>query len=177
MVNLEHVTAELVTNGTNAAWPFFSVFWIRLHGVFTDLAAPNERRFEILGLDRHTYKANGGSLLHIAQFTLGAIDMIRQRLTEDELLYLDYKRHSESHPIQSAYDLQIQKGGKIIDTRRVPTLGNKPFTIAQCDAAIRRVLKAHRDEEETAVGFAKKVEPTLSTLIAAMKISATRSRR
>jgi hypothetical protein len=167
--SLDHVADVLVRDGERAPWPYASLFWIRLYGLFDEIPDVYEGAFQAAGLDRKTYRAKQGSLLHICQFALGVIDMIRNCFTEDEHIYADYRRQGQCHPTQASYDLRL-RNGKIIERRGIPALGLKEFTVADLDAACKRILKAYKSEHEIAVAFAGKAKTYLPNLLDVMRI-------
>jgi len=173
--NLWEVVQTLDRDGEAAPWPFMAIFWIRLHGVLVDLRSEFVDFFRMVGIDPATYRPSGGSDLHVALTTFGHIEVVRQRLTDDELIYADYRRHTEGHPTQRSYDVHWSRGngGQVVDRRRVPAVGRE-FTVGELDAAIRRVLLAHPNEGEIAVSFAKRIRLAAAALVDVMRIYSSR---
>lgn len=167
--NLEQVVQTLLREGDAAPWPFMGMFWVRLYGVLADLRSEQVAFFRFLGVDPLTHVANAGSLLELGVETARRIEGVRQSLTEDELIYVDYRRHTESHPTQSAYNVRwSKKAGAVADRHRVHAL-DREFSVAELDLAVRRVLAAHANEPAIAVALARKVEQPLRALVAVMR--------
>jgi hypothetical protein len=166
---MEQVVQTLVRDGEAAAWPFMALFWVRLHGVLVDLRSEMLGLFQFLGVDPPSHVPNAGSLLELAIENSRRIEGVRQSLTEDELIYADYRRHTESHPTQSAYNVRwSKKGGMVVDRHRVHSL-DREFSVAELDEAVRRVLAAHANEPAIAVALARKLEQPLRLLAAVMR--------
>jgi hypothetical protein len=162
--NLNHVVEELDQHGLEAPWPFQSLFWIRLHGVFMDLRSWYSTVFQTIGIDPGTYVSNHGSAVEFAVMTFRAIECLRDQFTEDELIYADYRRHTESHPTQTSYNVRwSQRGAAVVDRHGVPSIGRE-FTVAELDAAVQRVLAAHPSEAAIAVALARRVRGPLQRL-------------
>jgi hypothetical protein len=145
--------------------PFLGMFWIRLHGVLCDLRSEWLKLFQSVGVNPATHVPNNASLLEIALSSFRAMEAIRQALSEDELIYADYRRHTECHPTQSSYDVRwSQRAGGILERHGVPALGRE-YTVTELDAAIRRVLAAHPTEAAIAVAFARRIQPLVPPLV------------
>jgi hypothetical protein len=165
--NLAEAVRTLDQDGEAAPWPFMSVFWIRLHGIIAELRAGWIADFRGMGIDPATYAPNPGSPLTLGLETFRRIEAIRQQFTDDELIYADYRRQTEGHPTQSQYSVRWShgNGGQVLDRRGIPALGGREFTVAEMDAAVRRVLAAHPSEPAIAVAFARKIREPLGPLV------------
>lgn len=169
--NLAHVVEALGREGERAEWPYMAVFWLRLHGLLTEIRFGHTTALQTAGIDPDTYIPNRGSLLEYAIAEWRAIDPVRREFTDDELIYADYRRHTEGHPTQRSYDVRMSNG-QINDRHGVPSLARE-FTVAELDAAIVRVLSAYPSENSIAVTFARRVRRFMPPLVAVMRIGAT----
>jgi hypothetical protein len=145
------------------------MFWVRLHGVLADLRSDWLALFRSVEVDPSTFVPNPRSLLALAVTTFRCIEAIRLAFTEDELVYADYRRHTEGHPTQKSYDVRwSQRGGVVVDKKGMPSLGRE-LTVQELDTAVRRVLKAHSGEPAIAIAFAKRIRALLPPLVEAMR--------
>lgn len=173
--DLAEVSAALGTQGDNAPWPFRTAFWIRLHGVLNELRTECLETFRRADIDPTTHTANRGSLLALELEKYRCIEVVRQQFSEDELVYADYLRQTNGHPTQAQYAVRWSNanGGQINDRRRISTVGRE-FTVAELDAAVRRVLAAFTvngrpNEWAVATNFAQRVHPVMPPLVAIMR--------
>jgi hypothetical protein len=171
--NLAQIVETLYREGGAAPWPYMAVFWLRLHGLLTEIRSGHTTAFQTGGIDPATYVPNKGSLLEYAVVEWRAIEPVRQAFTEDELIYADYRRHTEGHPTQRSYDVRMNRR-QINDRHGVPALGRE-FTIAELNAAILRVLAAHPNESAIAVAFARRIRLFMPPLVAIMRRGAGRA--
>lgn len=143
------LAAERAASGSPEA---LSLFWIRLYGVLTDAA-------DFVALtcsDAEPYDglctfplARGRS---DASPLPAAMARLRALFDEDDLLYIEYRRHVECDPFQSRYRGYRNRQGV---SAHVPSalLGGRPITRDHADAALARVLRKH-DGCALRVGFA-----------------------
>jgi hypothetical protein len=171
--NLGEVVEVLNRDGEAAPWPFTSVFWTRLHGVLVDLRQEELASFRSLGVDPVTHTAPATSPLEVALTTFRCIEALRSTLTDDELIYADYRRQTEGHPTQRSYDVRwSQNKGGIVDSRRVPSL-EREYTVEELDAALRRVIREYPNEAAIAVAIGRKIRGALRPLVAVMRRGAS----
>lgn len=163
--NFVGVVDEVADSGAGAPWASFAVFWIRLHGVLVELRAElalvEKIASDMRPLDR---KPTPGSALASGFRVLEAFEEIRAVFTDDELVYAEYRRHTEAHPVQHGYRLRWSKKSGLIDTRPVPALG-KVMSLADIDGALERVLRRYRGETAIAVDFARRVQQPAHRLL------------
>lgn len=154
--------------GADATWLVFPVFWIRLHGVFTELldayrvwAELDAAQNEVVDRCRAIYEA--------------AHEMLRA-LSDDEHIVSDYYRQRAAHLKQDAYTVRfaphrspadVRRSGKttkIVDTR---TLGHieKKFSIEDADRILTEMVKRFGGERELAVHIATKVGSHVKALV------------
>jgi hypothetical protein len=165
--NLAQIAETLDREGEQAAWPYMSVFWLRLHGLLTEIRSNYTQAFQTAGIDPATHVPNRGSLLEYAIEAWRCIEPLRQAFTEDELIYADYRRHTEGHPTQRSFDVRMNRG-RINDRHGIPSIGRE-FTVANLDAAILRILGAYRNEDAIAVAYARRIHPLMPALVAVMR--------
>lgn len=164
---LAEVVRVLGEQGEAAPWPYMAIFWIRLHAVVVEMRADLRQLFEAANVNPATFVPNPGSLLAFGFEKLARLDAIPAAFTDDELVYLDYRRHTEAHPTQRAYDLRWSRRG-LVDRRTVPTTARE-YTVSDADDAIRRVLADHEGEPAIAVDFARRIALPLDTLLITMQ--------
>jgi hypothetical protein len=156
------VTDAIGEDGPSVARPFLAVFWLRLHGVLVELKG------ELSLVERWT-ATNGlprpGSTLALGVLGIHAIEAVKRVFDEDELIYAEYRRHTEAHPIQTGYRLQwSKKHKKVLDERHVPAL-KKTMKRRDIDWALERVLKRYPNETAIAVDFARRVREPAHELL------------
>jgi hypothetical protein len=173
--DLAEMAEALSRPGDAAPWPFRAAFWIRLHGVISDLRLECIALFRSFGIDPATYQPNPGSDLSLALEEFRCIEALRQQFSEDELIYADYLRQTNGHPTQAQYAARWSNanGGQINDRRNISTIGRE-FTVAELDDAIRRVLFANRvegaiNEDAIATAFAGRIRGVIGPLVAVMR--------
>ena len=86
--------AERMAEGPDDA--VAALFWIRLYGLLKDLAAVVKRHQALADV----FPGDDARLL--GQI-VSALDLVRSALSEDELVYLQYRRQTECHFFQSDY--------------------------------------------------------------------------
>jgi len=153
---------EVATKGQEASAAVTGMFWIRVCGVFTDIRPAIAKHVESLstmGAGPEQPESITSQLRGLAQLCLERIDAVKAALTEDELVYLEYRRHVEAHPWQNSYELRLGKNG-IIDTKEV--FGERK-SVDELNVLIRRLLlKYGVNEDAIAVELARRVVPLLS---------------
>jgi len=143
-----------------------AVFWISVYGVMTDvrehfvqqretLASTDEAILRTFGLTK--------SITSDLDRIIDTIDATCSAFSEDELAYIEYRRHVECHPLQRSYEITVRDGA-IIDRPR--KLTKRSWTYEEEDAALRRVIRAYGrrhirglDEAAIAQVFARRLVP------------------
>lgn len=145
------------------ASPYFGLFWIRLSSVVAELIPKGREMYEFMkGLSEADRKRHLGIPLYMAQHE--AALAIRDALSEDELIYLDYKRHCECHIHQDAYRLGIPKN-KLRTTRLFRMLGNQEITIETLDQKLSAILRKYGvNENAIAIDFAGRLSARIKAL-------------
>jgi len=173
--DLADVSEALDRQGDSAPWPFRTAFWIRLHGVINELRGECLDTFRKAGIDPDAHTPNRGSLLALEMEKYRCIEVVRRQFSEDELIYADYLRQTNGHPTQAQYAVRWSNanGGQVNERRRINTIGRE-FTVAELDAAIRRVLAVYTvdgrpNEWAIATNFARRVHAVMPPLVAVMR--------
>lgn len=144
-----------------------SLFWIRVGGVFLDVRAKHQASLDFL---RRTYGDDIVRAPAVAPFQalLDAISAVAAVLTEDELYYLEYRRHVECHPRQTAYRARLHKDGSLKEVQS-KALG-EARTQAESEDTLRRVLtRFGHDETRAAVEIATRLVVFLRAVEAAAR--------
>lgn len=143
-----------------------TVFWLRLNGVFSDIERwAREKREE----RRKVHEADGyDPLFELIDTVVTHIEQLRAAFTDDELMWLEYMRHTEAHPTPHAFDHGIEKDGQVRTTYKAKALG-RPVSLLEFDDAIERVYQALDNQKRSAVIFAERAIAPLSTLHFALR--------
>ncbi len=174
VLDLAETAEVLQREGTSAQWPYRTAFWLRLHGVLSDLRKETLDFFRLAEIDPATYVPSPRSDLALLLDKHRCIERIHKQFNDDELIYADYLRQTNSHPVQRGYGVRWSdgNGGQVNDRRRISTLGRE-FTVEELDAAIQRVLHANLvdgrvNENAIAVRFAGRVLSVIGPLVEVM---------
>jgi hypothetical protein len=93
----------LATEGDRAEWAYVAVFWVRLHGLPSELRSQYTGFLRLLKIDPVAQAAlPGGVLAHMLAVSR-CIEPVRHAFNDDELIYGDYRRYTECHPTQASY--------------------------------------------------------------------------
>ena len=149
-----------------------AVFWISIFGVLHDLRLSWDSQLAMLrgihaegdataGQRERLKILYGRPLRHL----LEAVKLLKSCFTEDELIYLEYRRNCEAHPFQHAYRLRPTKDKTAIsDKRRVHLLGRE-MVVEHIDAATERVMLAHPPNENMiAKSLAERSAPLIASV-------------
>lgn len=170
-IGLSEIVDVLDKHGGAAPWAFISLFWVRLHGVLSDIREGRTEFHRTLGIDPATH-VPGRSSADFSVAALLAIEAMRSKFSDDELIYAEYRRHSESHPRQDAFELRWQGKSKktLIDELSIKAVG-RTFSFAEMNAAMGRVMRPyHFDEGAIAVAYARRIRPLLPALVEALHL-------
>jgi hypothetical protein len=134
-----------------------TVFWIRLHGVLTEVG------------DSYEYVCNLGSRDRDVLAVRDAIRALRAALDEDECLWVHYRRDTECHVWQDTYELGVGRRGGLREERRFALLGGKTLHVDEIDQRLRALLRSYDvNEPAMAVAFAKKLQTRIAMVLSAM---------
>lgn len=157
--------------GADATWSVFPVFWIRLHGVYT----------ELLDGYRVWVKVDASiqnDVVERCRAVYQAADGMLRALRDEEHVVADYYRQRAAHLKQDAYTVRFAphrspahvrgsgKTTKVVDTRNLGHI-EKRFSIEEVDRVLRDMVKKFGGERELAVHIATKVHPHVKALVAA----------
>jgi len=163
--NFEYVTRELAQPRAVPEWASFGIFWIRLHGVLVDIRETFDRWARLPVAEFPT------SPLCQAQNIHRLILAVRDSLTEDEVIWADYRRQTEAHVRQSGYRLNRKKKGtdvQVHDTYEVKAL-KKTYDVDDLDDRLGRVFRRHMNERKLAIDFAKRIQAPAMDLAKAFR--------
>lgn len=147
-------------------WPVVRLFWVRLHGVVTEMVASNRTLAELAKTMTEERLAK-----NLAKFSLAIFEeatAVLQSLDAREAVVADYLRQRVAHLRQHGYALRQNKTGDILDQREVKQLG-KAFAIEDVDRIRSEVLDAHGSEASFAAHLARKVRPAVVRLVAVLR--------
>jgi hypothetical protein len=167
VVSTAHYTETLASLGANASLSDFSIFWLRLYGLFNEVREDFARKLKTFE-EMFAGKPVPRQLLddiEILKAPLAALDKALALFSEDDLLYLKYRRDTEAHVWQDAYRLSV-KGKKLRETLRV---FGRDWPVDELNARIQQVLLKHKaqvSEASIAVDFARRLAPVMPEVVA-----------
>ncbi len=150
--------AELAAAGAAEVLP---LFWIRIYGVLTEVADFIELTTDQVDDSCVFPLARLGSDNGAARDVMAAL---RAVYTKGELLYIEYRRHLETHPLHSRY--RARRAGSR-STTLVPSalVGGVPVTVEAAEAAFSQLrVKYGWDEERIGMEFAARAASLLREL-------------
>jgi hypothetical protein len=165
--------AEAVENirsrGADATWSVFPTFWIRLHGVFTELL--DQYRVWV-SLDASIRN----KAVDCCRAVYDAAEEMLRALTDDEHIVADYYRQRAAHLKQDAYTVRFAphrspadarssgRNAKIVDTRKLRHI-ERSFSIEEVDRVLSNMARRFGGERGLAVHIATKVGPHVKALV------------
>jgi hypothetical protein len=152
---LNRTAGDLSRRGEAAGVDVMSTFWIKLYGVLDEIGGSYAffvKYCEDIGA--------GASKMAIDARTMrDAIVAVRDSMSEDELIWLSYRRDVECHVWQDSYELN-KRGDKLKERRGFSLLGDKVLHVDDFDQRASAFIRKHNvDEKAIAVHFAKLVAP------------------
>ena len=151
-------TAEQVArDGSDSAVDTRSVFWIRLYDTLATLG------------EHYAFAAELGSRLAVS--VRDAIAAAAGSLTDDERLYLHYRRDVECHVWQTYYELRSDSANKkLVEYRQFALLCGQRIHVDEFDRRASALLRTyHCDETRIAVAFARRLLPFIEGILNAMR--------
>jgi hypothetical protein len=121
--------AERLTKGPDDA--VAALFWVRLYGLLKDLADVLKRHHSLA----EVFPSDDARLL---VRIVSALDSVRRQLSDDEVVYLQYRRQAECHPFQHDYRFTRVRDGGLKDTSKSHLLA-RPISLEEVRAAVKRV--------------------------------------
>lgn len=169
IAELEDTVETLNRIGPDATWLVFAMFWVRLHGVFTELL---DTYRVLTRVDDSLPKV----ALDRCRAVYEAADGMLRALTDDEHVVADYYRQRAVHLKQDAYTVRfarhrapadVRRSGKptrIVDTRNLSHI-EKRFSIEDVDGILETMVKRFGGEREIAVHIAMRVAPHVRAIV------------
>jgi hypothetical protein len=146
-------TARVTQLVANSNTDLIPIFWIRLYGVLADVADQIDK---VCDNPEHARQILATHEFAAALRVRNAITNIASVFNEDELVYLQYRRHVECHPLQNAYRIRV--AGKAFQDSVHHRLLDKAMTVEDSDAACVRLFAKHGlSESRVAINFAQRV--------------------
>ena len=148
---------------------FISVFWIRLYGVLVDLRGRYRKSAEA-----HEELVTGGgtNAFSVASADVFyACDAVYQSLSDEELIYAVFIRHTEAHVYQTSFDYSVERGNPaqrqpaaLRTKQMVPTV-RRHIDVDEVHRIVDAVLqRPGYNEARVAVNMAHKVGPHVEAL-------------
>jgi hypothetical protein len=150
--DLAHVTTRIGAGDSTDPTALESVFWIRLAGVLIEIPKKYRKAVELFG--KHSPHPKSDLGLMFALFA--AIEALRARFDEDELLWIEYRRHVDAHVLQSAYSPQWAKSKDAPTSERLSQILGRSLSLAEWDAKLDRVFRRYLSEPAMAKDFARR---------------------
>jgi hypothetical protein len=116
------------------------IFWIRLYGILHEIYAR---------IARHNAFAiqNGAKPVQLLVDFLKAVDALSAVFSDDERIYIQYRRDVESHPVQVNYEFRVDDRGRSVESFNHKIMNRKvPVTHEEFTAAVTRLLQTVSEE-------------------------------
>lgn len=156
---------ESLTSGGSPSWLVVKLFWVRLHGVVTELREMHERG-AALAATMTPEEIQKNYLKYILPIHQACCDILRA-LDEKEVVLVDYFRHRSCHLRQHSYALKLHKNNNVGDARAINHLG-KSFSIEEIDRFRADLLARHGGIIGLGVHIAHKVQAPVARLYEAL---------
>lgn len=170
---LVRVVGELCDDG-NAHRDTYARFWIHLYGVLTEVHSFfHGSVYDIATKEIPEHQRT--DVLRVFLMVSSSLESLRGRFEQDELIYLEYKRHSHAHVEQKNYRVRVtkKKGGipdGLRDELTLPILDGKKMSLESVDAALVAVIEAgNRDEMAIARTFANRIRMGVDILATCLR--------
>lgn len=150
------------------------IFWIRAYGILADIAEMVDDSLKVMNEQLALLRRGAADLPStVLAEELGAVTRVRRAIkaiaaafNDDELAYLQYRRHVECHPLQNAYRLQLKRE-ELRDTVHHRLLG-RVMTVDETEAVFIRLLRKYKlNEDNIAIDFAGRALNLIAELEAA----------
>jgi hypothetical protein len=155
--SLVETAASISLQGMRVDPAQVAVFWIRLYGALREIRARFRRGVEQASPE---WKVRYETIL-------AQMEAVAEALSQDEKVYLDYRRQVECHPLQRAFAPMGEHGGERIAVD-VKLLGIE-MPIDDWTAAVKRVLIGGTTEHTIGVMMASRLHPQLGKLLSAYR--------
>lgn len=156
-----HTIARMGTNDSTDESALITVFWLRLYGVLVDLSG-------------HAYVQIGKSIpgtptpgtdWDILMHWIGSLEAVKNSLTENELLWAEYRRHVEAHVLQSAFEVQVDKRKLAAKETYNSKCTGTSYDVYDLDRRLENVLSRYANERDVAKGFAQRLRLPVAELL------------
>jgi len=127
---LDRTARTLATHGKAAGPNTMTAFWIKLCGTLVEAGRYYD---DMIGLMNPLSPTSSQNVKDV-HAVRAVITAMRDALTEDQLIWLHYRRDVECHVWQTLYDLRA-KDGKVQDHRKFELLGGKRLHARRHDAS------------------------------------------
>jgi hypothetical protein len=152
--NAAWVTAQVAGGNMDLA----ALYWIRVFGLMDEVrgemaeSLANRDRAKAEGVD--LTRSWASRVWDAKEAVVRAVDGLKALFSEDELRYFQYRRDTESHPVQDHYRVQVRKNG--LTDVGAKLLGGERLSVEETRAAHRRVIQAYPSEVAIAVAWAQR---------------------
>jgi hypothetical protein len=143
--------------GKNNAWYLRELFWIRLGGVILELPHYLGR----LAASAADFLRN--PVCTNAALALEAIGRIRTRLSDSEIIFIEWLRDRAAHVRTDSYEIRWKKG-RAKDLKTIKLLGSN-LTIGEIDGKVREVLEDHGSDAAAAANLVDRLKPDILALL------------
>ena len=165
--DLRHTIARLLAGDSNDASAVRAVFWLRLRGVLVDLR--EHPAFQVVS--SNATPPRPGSDLERFTMWVSSMNAVRAILSENELLWAEYRRHVEAHIHQGAYEPQLNKKKSAVKAKFTSKYTEKTYDVHDLDNRLGAVLAAHRNSEPAiALDFARRLREPVERLYFATEL-------
>jgi hypothetical protein len=150
--------AKLVAGGNLDLAP---IFWIRLYGILHEMyeRVSHNNAFAI--------QIRGKAIPSMVDF-VKAVDALAAVFSDDERIYIQYRRDVESHPIQRNYEFKVDNKGRSIESFHHKIMNRKvAVTLDEFTAAVRRLLQTVPREIDLARTMAERCLGSLAAVVEA----------
>ena|SRR5450631_3403767 len=143
----------------DCAWSARLLWWVHLYAILGEL-----KEF-LVGLSTPLFAGDSAPREPFKQ-AVKCIDALQQVFSEDELLYIQYRRDEACHPVADSYQPRVRDGK--VKKAKETLLGVRP--LLDIREATKRVLKtANNDEIHLAKDLATRCLPALRDVLSATR--------
>jgi len=152
---------------------FVSVFWVRLYGALVDLRNRYRRSAEA---HKYALERGGSNAFNAASAEVfEACDAIYQALSDDELIYATFIRHTAAHVYQDSFEYEVERGNPAqnqpaaIRTKQLVAPLRRHVDVDEAHRIVDEILtKAGGDEGRVTVNIAHRIGAQIERLDRAM---------
>ncbi len=161
--DLTELTKEIAEKPSVGAERLHGALWLRLFGVLVDI------RQWLEGIVSQCNGVTGqpGSILFHISSQLSAIEHLRAQFDEDELLWVEYRRHVEAHVWQRGFEPEWRNNGTALKDSYASKITGQIYGIDDLNERLSRVFARYETEARITVDFATRLRGPASSLLAA----------